>query len=105
MISNPRTARATPGHDGPDGCRRALASVVFASDLERRIVNVLHARGVPGLAGLQLHADRGHVILKGTFPSPRAQWLCVECCRHVPGVIAVVDLTSVDLPDTLVEAQ
>jgi hypothetical protein len=60
---------------------------------------------VPGLAGLELSADGGHVVLKGTLPSTRAQWLCVECCRHVPGVIAVVDLTSVDAIDTLIEVR
>jgi hypothetical protein len=57
------------------------------------------------LAGLQLRADEGRVVLKGTFPSPRAPWLCVECCRHVPGVIAVVDLTSVNAIDALIEVQ
>jgi hypothetical protein len=29
----------------------------------------------------------------------------VECCRHVPGVIAVVDLTSVNAIDALIEVQ
>jgi hypothetical protein len=105
MTGNLQTARAIQGREGSDGCGRARANVQLGNDLERRILNVLRARCVPGLVGLELSADGGQVVLKGILPSPRAQWLCVECCRHVPGVIAVVDLTSVDAIDTLIEVR
>jgi hypothetical protein len=77
------------------GDYRSAAMAELENHLRRRIANLLQARNIPGLPGLDLHVDGGCVVLHGSLPSVHAKWLCIECCRHVPGVTGVVDLTSV----------
>jgi osmotically-inducible protein OsmY len=62
-----------------------------SDDLRRRIANFLHARKAPGSASLELDVHQGTVVIRGRLPSAYAKWLCVECCRRVAGVTAVID--------------
>ena len=40
-----------------------------------------------------VHAEveGGIVTLRGRVPSERDRSLCTDCCRHVPGVLRVID--------------
>ena len=60
-------------------------------DLEHRIVNFLQDRHVPECQGVQVKATVGTVIVSGQVSSAHSKWLCMECCRHVAGVIKLVD--------------
>ena len=68
---------------------------VAERDLEARVVSMLHARNVPGLQSLEIDTAGATVILRGRLPSPHAKWLCQECCRHVAGVIRLIDEVEV----------
>lgn len=58
----------------------------------RRFVN----ERVPGCEDLIVE-DRGCcVILQGRVPSAHAKWLCLQCSRHVAGVIHVIDELQID---------
>lgn len=70
----------------------------FDRDLEHRLVNFLHARHVPECERLHVRASSGTVVVQGRLASDRTKWLCVECCRHVAGVIKLVDEIDVDSP-------
>ena len=37
----------------------------------------------------------GTVVVSGMLHSRHAKWLCLECCRHVAGVIKLVDRIKV----------
>ncbi|MCA9119410.1 MAG: hypothetical protein H6822_05775 [Planctomycetaceae bacterium] len=67
-------------------------------DLKKRLVNVLHSRHVPGGESVHFHVKGGTVVAHGPMRSMHAKWLCVECCRHVAGVIKFVDELVVDVP-------
>ena len=60
------------------------------SALKRRILNHLQRR-FPTLNTVDVEAHRGTVILRGTVCSPSNQWRCVDSCRHVAGVVNVID--------------
>jgi hypothetical protein len=64
-------------------------------ELQRRVVGFLDSRGISGVGGLQVTVADGMVVVKGCLPSPYDQRLCVEGCRHVPGVVGVVDRTRI----------
>ena len=67
-------------------------------NLRRRVVNFLRDRGVPELHSLEVEADSGTVIIRGSLSSPQAKWLCLECCRHVAGVITLIDEVDIESP-------
>jgi osmotically-inducible protein OsmY len=67
-------------------------------DLEHRLVNFLHARHVPGRRSVDFNVRGGTVVVSGPLDSARAKWLCVECCRHVAGVIRLVDEVVIERP-------
>jgi osmotically-inducible protein OsmY len=60
-------------------------------DLEHRIINFLQERHVPECQGVQVKAAVGTVVVSGQVSSAHSKWLCMECCRHVAGVIKLVD--------------
>lgn len=55
-----------------------------------RIVAFLRTR-VPDLHAVKVAASGGTVIVRGILPSAHEKWLCLECCRHVAGVVRVID--------------
>jgi len=67
-------------------------------DLQRRIVNYLVMRNVPGAKSIHALAVGGNVVLDGTVPSLSARHRCLQCCRHVAGVLNVIDRLDV-VPD------
>ncbi|HRX77538.1 MAG TPA: BON domain-containing protein [Pirellulaceae bacterium] len=67
-------------------------------DLKTRLVNFLHSRRVPGREFVRLNVHSGTVIVRGLLQSTHAKWLCIECCRHVAGVIKLVDELVIDAP-------
>ena len=60
-------------------------------DLEHRLANFLEGRHVPEREAVHIEAHGGTVVIRGRLTSTHARWLCVECCRHVAGVIRLVD--------------
>jgi hypothetical protein len=67
-------------------------------ELQRRIVNYLGQR-LPNVNTISVEIHSGTVILRGTVPSQSIQWRCLDCCRHVAGVLNVIDqLSSECLP-------
>ncbi len=67
-------------------------------DLERRVVNYLSGRHVPGLRHLEVHARNGVVTLRGRVRSFYEKQLCNECCRRVAGVMSLVNSVEVVTP-------
>lgn len=60
-------------------------------DLERRVVNYLHDRHVPGLRRLQVEAHNGTVTVSGHVSSFYEKQLCQAVCRRVAGVVRYID--------------
>lgn len=60
-------------------------------DLTRRTALVLYARGICGAEQVVISSNGGIVVLCGEVESSRAKWQCIECCRHVAGVMRIVD--------------
>jgi osmotically-inducible protein OsmY len=60
-------------------------------ELERRTIRVLHIRGICDAKQVVVKVASGTVIVCGELASREAKWRCLECCRHVAGVIRVVD--------------
>jgi len=66
--------------------------------LEHRIFRYLRARGLTGTESLQLEVEDGTVRVGGRLHGRSERRLCLECCRHVPGVLNVID--EVELEST-----
>ena len=64
-------------------------------ELRRRIMNFLLARVVARVEQDQLKVTGGVVVISARLPSQHDKTVCLECCRHVAGVIRVVDRTHV----------
>ena len=60
------------------------------SDLKRRITACLSSR-LPELQGIHITVYGNTATLRGEVRSLHEKRLCLECCRHVPGVMRVVD--------------
>lgn len=59
--------------------------------LTRRVIRFLSDRQLPGWEGLEVDAEGGTILISGELPSSHSKWLCLECCRRVAGVVAVID--------------
>jgi len=59
-------------------------------DLERRIMACLKSR-FPALSGVHVTVIGGTADIRGEVASKNDKRLCVEYCRHVPGVLRIVD--------------
>ena len=66
------------------------------ADLENRIANFLHLRHIPNSKQVQANARVGTVVVSGKLPSRHAKWQCLQCCRHVAGVIKLIDKVVVE---------
>ena len=60
-------------------------------DLERRVVNFLAERHVPGLRHIEVEAHNGIVTLRGRVHSFYEKQLCQAVCRRVAGVVRFID--------------
>ncbi len=77
---------------------RQQAAVGEDRDLERRVVNFLAGRQVPGLRNLSVKASSGVVTISGRVMTFYEKQLCNQCCRRVAGVLELinsVDVTSI----------
>lgn len=66
------------------------------AELEQRICSFLHQREVSHCGSLRLRSRGGTVVVSGKLCSRHAKWLCMECCRHVAGVIKIVDQVKIE---------
>jgi osmotically-inducible protein OsmY len=64
-------------------------------ELAERVRRFLRDR-VPECVDVAVEASGCTVILHGHAPSSHAKRLCVECCRHIAGVVHVVDELEID---------
>ena len=60
-------------------------------DLETRIRIFLAGQGVAALRRITVSANGGTVTLCGRVGSFYEKQLCLNCCRHVAGVIQIID--------------
>jgi hypothetical protein len=65
-------------------------------DLKRRLLSTLRARQVPGLLTIRIDVQHGTVLVQGSLPSTQARWLCLECTRHVAGVMDLKEELTID---------
>lgn len=61
-----------------------------AYDLKSRIVACLATR-IPNLRDVHVTVFGGTAVLRGALSSAHEMRLCLECCRHVPGVMRGVN--------------
>lgn len=59
-------------------------------DLKWRIRACLVSR-IPDLTGVHVTVAGSTAVLRGKVRTSQEKRLCVRCCRHVPGVMRVVD--------------
>jgi len=59
----------------------------------------LRTRGVCGADRVVVKAAGGTLIVCGELASRHDKWRCLECCRHVAGVLHVVDQLQVACRD------
>jgi len=62
--------------------------------IERGIQEYLKARQIGGLTVWDIQAENGIATVRGRAESVYAKRACWECCRHVTGVRAVIDLVE-----------
>lgn len=69
----------------------AAARVPFERrELEWRIIACLRQR-FPALERIEVSVVGSTAVLRGEVNSPHERWVCLTCCRHVPGINRVVD--------------
>ena len=66
------------------------------TDLEKRLRIFLDQRNLPSLRRVRVSADNGVIRLRGRVRSFHEKQLCLSCCRHVAGVVGVVDQIIVE---------
>lgn len=66
-----------------------------ANDLQRRILNFLHHRGVGSVRKISVDVDGGVVTLRGTVSTFYERQICISCCEHVSGVLRLIDKLNV----------
>lgn len=64
-------------------------------ELEHRILEFLHARGIANVEKLCVRVAGGVATVSGQVQSLHDKVTCLECCRHVAGVLRVVDRTRI----------
>ena len=80
----------------PASTHYADGDVGEGHDLEWRIMACLRSR-IPDLRGIHITVFGNTAALRGEVCSLNEKRLFLECCRHVPGVMGVVeDLTVTD---------
>jgi len=65
------------------------------SGLEQRIANYLHIRQISGVDALRIEFACGTAVVRGPVTSETVKRRICECCRHVAGVLNVVDRLEV----------
>jgi BON domain-containing protein len=65
------------------------------ADLQTRITSHLETRGYPAFRDLTVAARKGVVTLDGWLPSYFVKQVAIETCRHIAGVMQVIDAIQV----------
>jgi hypothetical protein len=68
----------------------ASGDVAQGHDLKWRIKACFICR-IPELQGIHVTVFGNTAVLRGKVGSSHVKRLCLECCRHVPGVMKVID--------------
>ncbi len=63
----------------------------YERDLEDRVRRFLQLNATHGMENVRAEVQGGIVILRGRVSSERDRSLGTNCCRHVPGVLPVID--------------
>ena len=74
----------------PTPIQYATGDVAEGHDLKWRIMACFRCR-IPEIEGIHVTVSGSTVVLRGKVRSSHEKRLCLECCRHVPGVMRVVD--------------
>ena len=62
----------------------------YDEDLRRRVTNFLVEQEAL-IEQLEVHADRGSVVVTGIVESNLDKEKCLSCCQRVAGVIKLID--------------
>ena len=68
-------------------------------ELAKRVTNFLHLHQWPAASRIEVLATDGVVVLRGDAVPKQEQWLCIQYCQHVAGVMRVVD--QLESPKTI----
>lgn len=74
----------------PASAHFAVGDTALGNDLKWRITACLRDR-IPDLRDIHITVFGNTAALRGEVRSLSEKRMCIECCRHVPGVIRVVD--------------
>ena len=78
----------------------ATGDVAEGHDLKWRIMACFRSR-IPDVQGIHVTVFGTTAVLRGKVPSLHEKRLYVECCRHVPGVMRVMDDLIVGEPTSV----
>jgi osmotically-inducible protein OsmY len=73
---------------GPD--QFATGDATEDHELKWRIMACFQCR-IPEVTGIRVTVFGNTAVLRGNVRSSHDKRICLECCRHVPGVMRVVD--------------
>lgn len=76
-------------------CSSETACLNSDRQLEDRLQSALRRQSFWALRNVQVTASEGRVTLAGEVPTFYARQVCQETCRHVPGVVQIVDNVTV----------
>ena len=65
------------------------------NELEHRILEFLYARGIANVEKMCVRVAGGVATVSGQVQTVHDRATCLECCRHVAGVLRVVDRTRI----------
>ena len=68
----------------------AEGDVADGRDLKWRITACLNTR-IPDLKGIHVTVVGNTAVLRGNVRTLQEKWLCLKCCRDIPGVMRIVD--------------
>ena len=69
----------------------ADAQIFQENDLKRRVEACLTSRLPEHVAGVEITVLGRTVVFRGDSLTEEERRLCNECCRHVPGVLRVME--------------
>ena len=74
----------------PTPIQFAEGNVAEGQDLKWRITACLNTR-IPDLKDIHITVVGNTAVLRGKVRTLQEKLLCLKCCRHVPGVMRIVD--------------
>ena len=74
----------------PGSIQFAEGNVAEGRDLEWRIMACLKTR-IPDIKDIHITVVGNTAVIRGRVRTLQEKWLYLKCCRHVPGIMRVVD--------------